>query len=123
MTACTAPKLLAARPAPARGEREAQGKVADEKADRTTADQAKPGHRAQPHTGRAPASEILFQMARAHATGIGSGGRADGRMAAFTRSGRAAPACRSGPRRHITTPAIIRISGVPRCDHPKQQRP
>ena len=54
-TACTAPALLAGAPAaPVRSEREAQGKVADEKVDRAAADQAEPGHRAQPHTGRAP---------------------------------------------------------------------
>ena len=47
-----------------------------------------------------------FQM-RAHATGIGSGGCADGSVAASTRSGRAAPACRSGPRRHITSSVMM----------------
>jgi hypothetical protein len=58
-------------------------------------------HEVQPNkVGRQPGRWRVggpFQMARAHGTGIGSVGCADGRMAAFTRSGRAAPACRSGP--------------------------
>ena len=53
--ACTAPALLAGAPAtPVDGERESEGKVADQEVDRAAAGQAQPANRAQPHTRRAP---------------------------------------------------------------------
>ena len=64
-----------------------------------------------------------FQM-RAHATGIGSGGCADGRMAAGHQI-RARRACLPPrtPAAHHQLGHDVPPRGVPTCEHPKQQRP
>jgi hypothetical protein len=47
---------------PVRREREAERKVANQEVDRPPAEQAEPGHRAQPHTGRAPRHRLCSSV-------------------------------------------------------------
>ena len=73
-----------------------------------------PDDLARPAAARQAWRRNSFQMAHTHATGTGSGGCADGRMAAFTRSGaprlpaaqdRGAVASYDGTRLRSSTPA------------------